>query len=67
MVDARGYVCPMPVILVQKEIKATSPQTLEVMVDEACAKENVTRLAESCGYKVTITEEGNDFKLVLTK
>ena len=57
----------MPVIMVQKEIKAHAPASLEVLVDEACAKENVTRLAESCGYKVAVTEEGQDFKLVLSK
>ena len=67
MVDARGYVCPMPVIMVKKEVEAKAPASLEVMVDEACAKENVTRYAESVGYKVTVTEEGEDFKLVLAK
>ncbi len=67
MVDARGYVCPMPVIMVKKAVEANAPDTLEVMVDETCAKENVTRYAESAGYKVAVTREGEDFKLVLTK
>lgn len=67
MIDARGYVCPMPVILVQKEIKAHAPQSLEVLVDEACAKENVTRLAQSLGYQVAVKEQGGDFYLELTK
>ena len=67
MVDARGYVCPMPVIMVKKAVEAEQPASLEVMVDEVCAKENVTRYAESVGYKVAVTEEGEDFKLVLTK
>ena len=67
MVDASGSVCPMPVIMVQKEVEGKAPVSLEVMVDEACAKENVTRYAESCGYKVAVTAEGEDFKLVLTK
>ena len=67
MVDARGYVCPMPVIMVKKEVEGKTPASLEVMVDEACAKENVTRYAESVGYKVAVTAEGEDFKLVLTK
>lgn len=67
MVDARGYVCPMPVIMVKKAVEADQPANLEVMVDEVCAKENVTRYAESVGYKVAVTEEGEDFKLVLTK
>ena len=33
MVDARGYSCPMPVIMVQKAVKNGAPDTLEVMVD----------------------------------
>ena len=34
MIDARGYSCPMPVVMVQKEVKANAPQTLEVLVDD---------------------------------
>lgn len=67
MVDARGLLCPMPVVMVNKEIKANKPDALEVLVDDPCAMENVTRLAGSCGYKVTVTAEGPDFKLALTK
>ena len=67
MVDARGLLCPMPVVMVNKEIKANAPATLDVLVDDPCAVENVTRLAGSCGYKVSVTEEGPDFKLTLTK
>lgn len=67
MVDARGYVCPMPVILTKKEIEAHAPLNLEVLVDDPAAKENVSRLATSYGYTVEITEEGSDTKLVLTK
>lgn len=57
----------MPVILVQKAIKIHHPSTLEVLVDEACAKENVTRLAQSQGYQVTVTQQGSEYKLVLKK
>lgn len=67
MVDARGLLCPMPVVMVNKEIKANNPDTLEVLVDDVCAVENVTRLGGSCGYKVTVSEEGGDYKLTLTK
>ena len=45
MVDARGYSCPMPVIMVQKAVKDGAPQTLEVLVDNQCSLENVTRFA----------------------
>ena len=67
MVDARGYACPMPVVMVQKEVKANQPAELEVLVDNRCAVENVTRFANNQGYSVTSAEEGEDFRLVLTK
>ena len=67
MVDARGFLCPMPVVMVQKAVKADHPDALEVLVDDPCAVENVTRFAGSCGYKVTVTKEGPDFKLSLKK
>ncbi len=67
MVDARGYSCPMPVIMVQKAVKDGAPQTLEVLVDNRCSLENVTRFANNQGYSVTSSQEGEDFRLVLTK
>jgi TusA-related sulfurtransferase len=67
MVDARGLLCPMPVVMVQKEVKANNPDVLEVLVDDPCAVENVTRFAGSQGYTVTVTEDGADFKLSLKK
>ena len=66
-VDARGYSCPMPVVMVQKAVKADSPAALEVLVDNQCYVENVTRFAESCGDKVAVAPEGQDFRLSLSK
>lgn len=67
MVDARGYLCPMPVMMVQKEVKANAPQTLEVLVDDMCARENITRFASSQGYKVEVSDTDDGYKLVLSK
>ena len=67
MVDARGLLCPMPVVMVQKEVKANNPVALDVLVDDPCAVENVSRFAGSQGYTVTVTEDGADFKLRLKK
>ena len=67
MVDARGLLCPMPVVMVQKEVKAHKPAALDVLVDDPCAVENVTRFANSQGYQVAVTEDGADSKLSLTK
>ncbi len=66
MVDARGYSCPMPVIMVQKAVKKENGD-LEVLVDNQCAVDNVTRFAENQGYTVTVSPEGNDFRLLLKK
>lgn len=67
MIDARGYVCPMPVVMVQKEVKAAAPANLEVMVDNQCAVENVTRFGGSQGYQVSVESKGDDFLLTLKK
>ena len=66
-VDARGYACPMPVIMVQKEVKAGAPAELQVLVDDKCAVENVTRFGRSQGYEVTWREVDDEFELTLKK
>ncbi len=67
MVDARGYSCPTPVIMVQKAVKNGAPKTLEVLVDNQCSVENVTRFARNAGYEVKVSEYDGDFKLELKK
>ena len=67
MVDARGLLCPMPLVMVRKELEGSNPDALEVLVDDAGARENVTRFAESRGYKVACTEDNGDYRLVLSK
>ena len=67
MIDARGYSCPMPVVMVQNEVKKNAPDTLEVLVDSQTCVENVTRFAENSGYKVSVRPDGQDFRLTLKK
>ena len=67
MVDTRGLSCPMPVVMVQQAIKKDAPATLEVLADAKVAVENITRLATTNGYQVSVVEDGLDFKLTLTK
>ena len=38
MVDARGLLCPMPVVMVQKAVKDGHPAEIEVLLDDACAE-----------------------------
>ena len=68
MIDARGLSCPMPVVLVQKAVQADAPATLEVLLDNTCSVENVTRFAHNSGYGVETHPADNDeYRLVLTK
>ena len=67
MVDARGFSCPIPVIMVQKAVK-DAPDKLEVLVDNQTAVGNVTRFANNNGYDVAVKElEDEEFSLTLTK
>ena len=67
MVDVRGLLCPMPLVMVRKEIEKKNPATLEVLVDSKTALENVTHYANGAGYKVEVADFEGDFKLTLTK
>ena len=67
MIDARGMSCPLPVVMVQKEVKKNAPKKLEVMVDAMVCVENITRYAENAGYTVTTEKNGADYILKLEK
>ena len=66
--DARMNGCPMPVVMVQKAVKDGAPQRLEVLLDNPCSVENVTRFAGNNGYTVEVRPEDDDeYTLVLTR
>lgn len=67
MIDARGYSCPTPVVMVQKAVKSGAPAELEVLVDAMVAVENIRRYARSQGYAVTVTADGEDYRLNLKR
>ncbi len=67
MVDARGYSCPIPVVMVQKAVRKDQPDELEVLVDNQCSVENVTRFGHNSGYQVTVSEQDGDYRLLLRK
>ena len=67
MVDARGFSCPIPVVMVQKEVKKNAPAQLEVAVDAMVCVENITRYAASQNYKVTVQEQDGDYIMTMTK
>ena len=66
-IDARGLSCPMPVVMVQNEVKKNSPAEFEVLLDSECSVENVTRFAQNSGYTVKAEESDDETKLTCTK
>lgn len=67
MIDARGLSCPMPVIMVQNEVKKNAPDQLTVMVDNRVAVENISRYAALQHYQVAVEESNDEFTLTLKK
>jgi TusA-related sulfurtransferase len=65
-VDARGLSCPQPVMMAQKVITDGS-FPIEVLVDTVTSRENVRRMAEHKGCKVEVVQQGDEFKLIITK
>lgn len=51
-IDTSGLSCPEPVLQTKKAIK-NKPQTLEVLVDNEAALQNVSRFLENSGYKLS--------------
>ena len=61
--DARGLACPAPVLMTKDAVEKDKLDTVEVIVDNEAAKENVSRFLGSQQFSSTIAEEGNDYKI----
>ena len=66
-VNAMGDNCPIPVIKTKKAMAAlTGPETIEVLVDNEIAVQNVTKMASSLGGKVTSEKLGDaEYKVTI--
>lgn len=63
-VDARGLSCPEPMMMTQEALEnADGP--VKVLVNEAHQRVNVEKVAKSKGKKVTTTQKGNEFEIVI--
>lgn len=65
--DLRGLSCPQPVFETKKAVDDSSVENIEVIVDTKTSVENIQRLLS--GYKgISYTvEEGEDFKVNISK
>ncbi len=66
-IDARGMACPMPVINTKKILEAMEKGAVTTLVDNEAAKDNVKALANSMGCGVEIEQEGNEYRVHITK
>ncbi len=68
IVDARGLSCPQPVLMTLDEIKRRARGEIEVLVDTDTSRENVSRAAESRGWRVReVLEEGEGYRIAIDK
>ncbi|HZK18419.1 MAG TPA: sulfurtransferase TusA family protein [Clostridia bacterium] len=66
-IDARGLLCPEPVLLTKRELDKINNGTLKVLVDNTTSRENVTRFAENQGWSVQLESGKGEYVLTLSK
>lgn len=66
-VNASGLSCPQPVMLTKKALAENSSGRIEVLVDTATSRNNVSRYAANKGWKVSTEERDGGYKVILEK
>ncbi len=59
-VDARGELCPKPVIMTKKELDKLKEGTVTTIVDNEVAKDNISKLASGMGLKFSVDKTKED-------
>lgn len=65
--DARGLLCPEPVLITKREMDRLGSGTFQVLVDSEAAKNNITRLANNMKWEITVEQNGEEYLLTLKK
>lgn len=63
-VDARGKTCPLPVIETKKVLESMTEGTVEVLVDNAIAVQNLCKMAEQKKMKAVSEKQSEDCYMV---
>ncbi len=66
-IDASGLACPQPVLITKNALDGIDEGTVEVIVDNKAASENVARFARNAGCNVQIKEEAGQFRIGIEK
>lgn len=67
-VDARGCLCPQPLMMMTRQMKEAGCTAFAILVDNVTARENICRTAESRGWRIAAAvETGGDFLVTLSR
>ena len=67
-VNASGLSCPQPVMLTKKALSGLEHGHVEILVDTATSRNNVSRFANNKGWNVEVNDrDEGGYKLILTK
>ena len=68
IVDARGMVCPKPLIMTKTALMELAPgQSMTVLIDNETSKQNVERFLQDNGAASAMTEKNGVYTLTVTK
>ncbi|MCT4606198.1 MAG: sulfurtransferase TusA family protein [Marinisporobacter sp.] len=65
-IDVRGMSCPQPVLMTKNAI-ASNPSTIDIIVDNSTAKNNVSRFLKNAGYDLSVAELDEDYLISAKK
>ncbi len=65
--DVRGLACPQPALLARDTLAQMKAGALDVLLDSATARDNVSRIARKAGWAVAETMIPDGIRLILTK
>ena len=67
-IDARGLSCPQPLFLTQEALWKAKTGTVEIIVDDPTARQNIQRTAEKEGWDFEVKElDEDECLLILSK
>lgn len=68
-IDARGRACPLPLFYTKKKIdELKTGEELEVLTDDATAKNSIPQWSKEHGHEIVRVEEsGSDFIVIIRK
>jgi selenium metabolism protein YedF len=63
LIDCRGLACPAPVLRAKDAIEKEGLDEFTVIVDNEAAKQNVSRFLESRGFDMSVSQDGDGYKI----